>query len=75
MDNLGRYLIAGGIILALVGAGLVLAAKFGLPLGRLPGDIRVERDGGGFYFPIATSILLSLILTLALNVMLRIFRK
>ncbi|MFH1184442.1 MAG: DUF2905 family protein [Chloroflexota bacterium] len=75
MDNFGRYLIIGGIVLVLVGAGLLLAAKFGLPLGRLPGDIRIEGEGGGFYFPIATSILLSLILTLVLNVILRIFRK
>jgi hypothetical protein len=75
MDNFGRYLIVGGIILVLVGAGLVLAAKFGLPLGRLPGDVRIEGDGGGFYFPIATSILLSLILTLVLNAILQIFRK
>ena len=75
MDNFGRYLIVGGIILVLVGAGLVLAARFGLPLGRLPGDVRIEVDGGGFYFPIATSILLSLILTLVLNAILQIFRK
>jgi hypothetical protein len=75
MENFSRYLILGGVVLILVGAGLHIAARSGLPLGRLPGDIHIERDGGGFYFPIATSIILSVILTLGLNVVLRIFRK
>jgi len=75
MENFGRNLIVCGVVLILVGAGLHIAARFGLPLGRLPGDIRIERDGGGFYFPIATSIILSVVLTLVLNVIIRILRK
>lgn len=75
MENIGRYLIIGGVILILIGGGFYLAAKLGLPLGRLPGDIRIEGKNGSFYFPIVTSIVLSLILTIVLNIVLRLFRK
>ena len=45
-------------------AGLGLLMMLGLPLGRLPGDFYVKRDGFSFYFPLTTSIVLSIILTL-----------
>jgi hypothetical protein len=72
MENIGRYLIIGGVILILVGGGFYLAAKFGLPLGRLPGDIRIGNGNFTFYFPLATSILISVLLTILLNIILRI---
>jgi hypothetical protein len=75
MEHIGRYLMLGGIILFLVGGGIYLAAKFGLPLGRLPGDIRVEKGNFSFYFPLATSILISILLTVALNAIARIVKK
>jgi hypothetical protein len=75
MENLGRFLILGGILLALIGGAMYLASRAGLPLGRLPGDIRIQWRGGSLYVPIATSILLSVVLTLALNLVLRLFRK
>lgn len=75
MESLARYLMLGGIILFLVGGGLYLAAKFGLPLGRLPGDIRIEGKNGSFYFPVATSILISIVLTIVLNVIIRLLKK
>lgn len=75
MENIGRYLIFGGLILLLVGGGLYVAARLGLPLGRLPGDIRLEGKGGGFYFPIATSILVSVVLTVLLNLIVRFLHK
>lgn len=75
MENFGRYLIIGGIILILVGGGFYLAAKLGLQLGHLPGDIRIEGQNGSFYFPIVTSIILSLVLTVILNIIIRLFRK
>jgi len=56
----GRLLIYVGLAIALLGALI----SFGLPLGRLPGDIAVKRDNFSFYFPITTSIILSIILTL-----------
>lgn len=75
MENIARYIMIGGIILFLIGGGVYLAAKFGLPLGRLPGDIRIEGENGSFYFPITTSILVSVILTIVLNVIVRLLRK
>lgn len=75
MENIGRYLVIGGVILILIGGGFYLAARLGLPLGRLPGDIRIEGKNGSFYFPVVTSILLSLVLTIVLNVIVRLLRK
>jgi len=75
MENLARYLVIGGIILILIGGGAWLAAKFGIPIGRLPGDIRIEGKGGSFYFPVVTSIVLSLLLTIVLNVIIRFLNK
>lgn len=75
MENFGRYLILGGIILILIGGGFYAASRLGLPLGRLPGDIRIEGKGGSFYFPVVTSLVLSLVLTIVVNIVLRIFHK
>jgi hypothetical protein len=75
MESLARYLMLGGLILFLLGGGLYLATKFGLPLGRLPGDIRIEGENGSFYFPVTTSILVSVVLTIVLNVIVRLLKK
>lgn len=75
MESIARYLMIGGIALFLIGGGVYLAAKFGLPLGRLPGDIRIEGENGSFYFPLATSILVSILLTVILNVIVRFLKK
>jgi hypothetical protein len=75
MENLARLLVIGGILLILIGGGVYLASRFGIPLGRLPGDIRIEGRNGSFYFPVATSIILSILLTIVLNVIVRLFRK
>ena len=75
MESIARYLVIAGVILILLGGGFYLASRFGLPLGRLPGDIRIEGRNGSFYFPIVTSIVLSLLLTIVLNIIVRLFRK
>ena len=75
MEILARTLMIGGIVLFLVGGGIYLSAKLGLPLGRLPGDIRIEREGFSLYLPITSSILVSVVLTIVLNVIVRILRK
>jgi hypothetical protein len=67
METIARYLMLAGIALFLIGGGVYLAAKFGIPLGRLPGDIRIEGENGSFYFPITSSILVSLALTIVVN--------
>lgn len=67
LGSLGRVLLAAGAILALVGLLLLLAERFpALRIGRLPGDLSVERDRFRLYLPLGTSILLSILLTLVL---------
>jgi len=66
MMEMGKLLIVFGILLIAVGLLLVLGVRLSF-LGRLPGDIHIERGSWSFYFPIATSIVLSIILTLLLN--------
>ncbi|WP_396624392.1 DUF2905 domain-containing protein [Luteitalea sp.] len=60
---MGRTLVVVGLIVAGIGALMML----GLPLGRLPGDIVVQRGRGTFYFPVVTSIVVSVVLTLLLS--------
>lgn len=64
---MGKLLLIGGLVIA--GLGLLMMA--GVPFGRLPGDIVIRRGSGTFYFPLATSILLSIIVTLLLSVLRR----
>jgi hypothetical protein len=62
MSDLGKLLIVVGVLIVLVGAALVVADR--IPgLGRLPGDIVVRRGNWTFYFPLATSIIVSVLLT------------
>jgi len=75
MENLARFLVIGGIVLILIGGGVWLASRFGIPFGRLPGDIHIEGKNGSFYFPVVTSIVLSLLLTIILNVIIRFWRR
>lgn len=72
--SLGWVLIfLGGFILL---AGLVVLLAGRIPwLGRLPGDIRIEREGLTIHIPIVTCLLLSLLLTVVLNIVLRLLRK
>jgi hypothetical protein len=63
MADLGRVLIALGIVLAVAGVILVLPGRTNFPLGRLPGDILYRGKNTTFYFPLATSIVLSVVLS------------
>jgi hypothetical protein len=66
LNDIGKILFITGLVIAGLGALLWLTGKTGLPLGRLPGDIRIERQNFKFYFPLATCLLISLVLTLLL---------
>lgn len=66
MDSLGKMLILLGLVLALLGGLLLLAGRIPF-LGRLPGDIIIRRENWSFYFPLTTSIVISLLLTLLLS--------
>jgi len=57
---MARFFIIAGLILV----GIGLAVKIGLPLGRLPGDIVIQRGNGTFYFPIVTCIVISIVFSL-----------
>ena len=59
---MGRTLIVLGLVIAAVGVLIAL----GLPIGRLPGDFTIRRGGFTFYFPLATSIIASVVLTLVM---------
>ncbi len=66
MGDIGRMLVFLGGILLVVGLVLIFAGKINLPIGRLPGDIVYRGKNTTFYFPLMTSILLSVILSLVL---------
>jgi hypothetical protein len=76
MAETGKVLLGLGLLLIVLGAVLMLGSRFGLPFGRLPGDLHWRSRSGNtqIYFPIATSILLSILLSLVLW-LLRSFRR
>jgi hypothetical protein len=67
--DVSRWLIVAGIVLVVLGLAWPLIAKLGL--GRLPGDIHIEREGFSFYFPIVTGLVISVVL----SIILWLFRK
>jgi hypothetical protein len=73
--SLGKWLVLAGLIVAAVGVGFWVVGRLGLPLGRLPGDLRFEGKNFSIYIPIATSILLSVGLTVLINLIIRLFRR
>ena len=67
MDSLGKMLMGLGAVIFLFGLIIAVANKLGwLRLGRLPGDISIQREGFNFYFPLATCLILSLVGTLVM---------
>jgi hypothetical protein len=66
VNDVGKILMVIGLGVAGLGALIWLAGRSGLPLGSLPGDIRIERANFKFYFPVVTCLLLSAVLTLIL---------
>jgi hypothetical protein len=75
LESIARGLLILGIVL-IVAAGLVLlAARLNLPLGRLPGDIFVQRGNFSCAFPLVTMLLVSILLTIILNIIVRFLNK
>lgn len=64
-DALGKLLLIGGVLLTAAGLLVLLIGRTGL--GRLPGDIFIQRENFTFYFPLATMLLVSIILTIIIN--------
>ncbi len=77
MNTIGiaRLLVIAGLVLLVLGGLVYLAARTGLPLGRLPGDIRIQRENLTCIIPLATSIILSILLTLILNIIARLVNR
>ena len=73
--TVGKWIILIGLGLAVLGGLVWLAGRAGLPLGRLPGDINIQNGNFSFYFPCASSIFISLVLTILLNLAVRLFRR
>ncbi len=75
MTTLARIFLTLGVIFILIGGLIYVLGRFGIQLGRLPGDIRIERQNFTCIFPLATSILLSILLTLGLSLLARFLNR
>ncbi|PWH16224.1 MAG: DUF2905 domain-containing protein [Anaerolineae bacterium] len=80
MTQMAKWLIGFGVVLIVIGGIILLANRLGLaglklPLGRLPGDLRIQGDNFTCFIPIASSILLSILLTIILNLVVRLLNR
>ncbi len=73
--TLARFFLITGVIFLIIGGGLYLAARLGLPFGKLPGDIFIQRGNFTFAFPIVTMIVVSIVLTILLNIIIRLINR
>jgi hypothetical protein len=74
MTEMGRWFIVAGVVFLVVGGLLMLVGR--LPWsGRLPGDIVIDRDNFKVFIPLGTMLLVSLVLTVVVNVVMRLWRK
>jgi len=64
MGSIGRILVVAGLVITVVGVFIMFLSKLSVSIGRLPGDIVIHRKNFTFYFPLATSIILSVLLSL-----------
>lgn len=69
LDYFGKLMLTIGLLLVIAGGVMVLVSKLGL--GRLPGDIFIRKGNVSFYFPLATSIIISVVLSLLFNLITR----
>ena len=75
LSSLGKGLIALGVLLVVTGGLVWLLGRSGLPLGQLPGDIRIEGEKDSCYAPIVTMIILSVVVTVVLNIVIRLLNR
>lgn len=74
MESFGKAIVFAGLLMVFVGMILILIDKLPFGLGKLPGDIYIKRDNFVFYFPLATSLILSIVVSLILFVVSRMSR-
>lgn len=75
MQDLARVLIIMGLVITFIGVMIWLALRYFPWLGNLPGDISYEGENFNLYLPLATMLLISLLATIILNIVIRIFRR
>ena len=75
IPSFARWIIIAGIVLIIVGVLIAVASRVGIPLGRLPGDIFVQSKSASCIMPIASMLVLSLLLTIILNILIRFFNR
>ncbi|OQX85448.1 MAG: hypothetical protein B6D63_02265 [Candidatus Latescibacteria bacterium 4484_7] len=74
-SSIGKTIVLLGLGLVILGLIILGFAKIGVPFGNLPGDIKVERKNFAFYFPLVSFIILSVLLTVIVNVVLRFLKR
>ena len=75
IQTLGRILLITGGLIVFVGLALMLGGRFFPCLGRLPGDFHFQKGNASFFFPLATMIVVSIVLTIVLNLVARLFNR
>jgi hypothetical protein len=74
-STLGKGILVVGVVLVVVGSLIWVLGRTGLPLGRLPGDVQIEGERVSCFVPIVSMILLSLVLTVVLNIIIRLLGR
>ncbi len=74
-QNFGKWFVYAGIALIAIGLIIWLGSKWGISFGKIPGDIHMQKEKFSLHFPIATSIIISIVLTILLNLIFWLFRK
>lgn len=74
-SNFSKWFIYAGIALIAIGCLFWLGSKIGISFGKLPGDIHVQKEKFSFYFPIVTSLIASIVLTVLINLIFWLMRK
>ena len=67
INSIAKFLIFYGLLFLIIGSSLYFLSKMGIGLGKLPGDILIQKKNFTFYFPLATSILISIVFTLLIG--------
>ncbi len=75
LETIARYLVFAGLGLLLIGGGILLLARFGLSPGKLPGDFVFRWGNTSVAIPVGTSILISIVLTVLINLVVRLLNK
>ncbi|MEJ2010831.1 MAG: DUF2905 domain-containing protein [Anaerolineales bacterium] len=75
INTIARWILLTGAVLLLVGAALWVIGRLDLPIGHLPGDIQFQRGNFSCFIPLASSIVISLLLTLILNLVIRFLNR